>query len=180
MSAAAIAAFLALSLGGCVPAEPTPTPSHTTVASPLFASDDEALKAATDAYAAYLKVTDEVLHDGGHRSDLFVSVTIGDALVQALADAKEFREKSAHTTGRTKFDSERLSYYRESAFSPVEIFVCDDVGAVDVRDMNGKSLVSTDRKTRTPWQVDLRPIEQAGHLVVSERTAWIGDDFCAS
>ncbi|HWU47090.1 MAG TPA: hypothetical protein VN133_10080, partial [Humibacter sp.] len=45
-------------LAGCTPSAPKPTHSPTASRTPMFASDEEALKAATDAYAAYLKMSD--------------------------------------------------------------------------------------------------------------------------
>ncbi|MEO8907529.1 MAG: hypothetical protein ABI310_05565, partial [Microbacteriaceae bacterium] len=53
---------MALAVGvltGCTPATPIPAPTHTsaTTHAPAFSSDAEALKAATDAYAAYLKMS---------------------------------------------------------------------------------------------------------------------------
>ena len=62
-SAAALA--VAFVLVGCVPtttpASPAPRPSAT----PVFATEAEALAAATKAYAAYVRVSDQITADGG-------------------------------------------------------------------------------------------------------------------
>ncbi|MGA0566486.1 hypothetical protein ACO2Q7_04075 [Rathayibacter sp. KR2-224] len=177
MPAAAFAALIALSLAGCTPSNPTPTPSPTATRSPLFASDEEALKAATDAYAAYLKVTDEVLASGGAEREAFRQVSTGDAFKKAVSDADEFKRNSAHTVGYTKFDSARLSFYKPALKIPVSIFVCDDVSNVDVVDSHGTSVVSGDRKTRTPWQVWFQASSNS-RLVVVDRMLWTGQDYC--
>ena len=57
-------ALAACSTGG-TPLPPAPSPSVT----PVFASDEEALAAAKDAYTAYLKVSDQILVDGGANPD---------------------------------------------------------------------------------------------------------------
>ncbi|MDQ1582169.1 MAG: hypothetical protein QOF36_223, partial [Microbacteriaceae bacterium] len=58
------AGLIVITLAGCATsASPMPTPSA--VHSPLFASDEEALKAATDAYAAYLAMSDTIAQEGG-------------------------------------------------------------------------------------------------------------------
>ncbi|GAB3802713.1 hypothetical protein GCM10028798_20500 [Humibacter antri] len=179
MPAAAIAALLALPLAACTPAQPAPTPSPTSAHTRLFASDAEALKAATDAYAAYLKVTDNVLSEGGADSARLESVASGDALKKVRADTADFKDNNAHTVGTTKFDSVRLAFFEPGARQPVAIYVCDDVSNVDVVDSSGKSLVAPDRKARTPWHVTfVRPANE-GHLLVAERALWTGGGFCA-
>ena len=59
----------ALLLSGCLPQQPTATPPPEATAAPIFASDEEALAAATAAYAAYLAMSDQILKDGGKDPD---------------------------------------------------------------------------------------------------------------
>ena len=61
-----LAFSIALGMGGCVAPTPDPTPSTSAApsASPLFNSDEEALAAATEAYAAYLAASNAVGQGG--------------------------------------------------------------------------------------------------------------------
>ena len=62
---AGIAMVFTLLVGGCVgPAELVPTPTAT-AAAPVFASDEEALAAAEEAYSAYLAMSDLIAQEGG-------------------------------------------------------------------------------------------------------------------
>jgi hypothetical protein len=57
--------LLAASLGACTwPASIPPPPPPATEA-PLFATDEEALEAATAAYAEFLAVSGQILREGG-------------------------------------------------------------------------------------------------------------------
>ena len=52
-------------LAGCLPTDPPVTPPPTSDLEPVFASDEEALAAAEEAYGAYLAAADEILSSGG-------------------------------------------------------------------------------------------------------------------
>jgi hypothetical protein len=144
------------------------------VATPLFTSDAEALKAATDAYAAYQRVSDEVLHDGGLHADRYADVASGSALKKALNGAKQFRDQGLHTTGVSKFDSIRL---QQRTRSTVTVYVCDDVSGTDLLDSAGHSQVKPGSNRRTPWEVEIRPGPSTAP-VVSKRDFWAGSNFC--
>ena len=61
--------LLALVLAGCAPDVPAIQVPPTPTVTPLFASDEEALAAAEEAYAAYLAMSDEITSDGGERPE---------------------------------------------------------------------------------------------------------------
>ena len=175
--AAAVALVLvgALSASGCASeapsADPTPTPSAT----PLFASDEEALAAAEEAYAAYLAVTDEILHDGGIGSERLAVVAEGGALSQAVGDADEFRSNGWRTTGATILRSISLQSNDISAVPSdivVRAYVCEDVAGIDLLDKAGMSLVSPDRQTVTPFEAAFVVPSVGDSLILAEREVW--------
>ncbi len=61
----ALVALAVLLLSGCLPPQTTVTPTPEATAAPVFASDEEALAAATAAYAAYLAMSDQIFAEGG-------------------------------------------------------------------------------------------------------------------
>jgi predicted flap endonuclease-1-like 5' DNA nuclease len=177
LSAAAL--LIAVTLAAC--AQPTPGPTKSPVPTakhtPAFASDAEALKAATDAYAAYLKMSDTILSEGADRPDRFRQVATGDALRTALDGVGTYAERGLHTTGRTTFDSARIQSIHDGRPHSVSIYVCDDVSNIDVVDSAGRSLVKPDRNPRTPFIVTV-DFENTASKLVSGRTLWEGKDFC--
>ncbi|WP_394769005.1 hypothetical protein [Lacisediminihabitans sp.] len=173
-------------LTGCVRSEPihpprstsTPTPS----AEPLFASDAEALAAATAAYAAYLKVSDEILMQGGIHPERIDAVTTKSwADIQAVSFREE-HQKGWVSSGGSRYDGMTLQTYDSDATVgsvAVAVYVCVDVSAVDVRDRNGVSVVSSDRPDRAPMEVSFeRRNEESQDLLVSEEAPWSGLGTC--
>src|SRR5215207_3793459 len=71
IGALAAGGVLALVLVGCMGApSPAPSPEPTeTAAVPIFASDEEALAAAVDAYERYRAISAEISEAGGHDSN---------------------------------------------------------------------------------------------------------------
>ena len=62
----ALAALVVSLFSGCIPTEPladTPAPQPTST--PVFASEEEALAAAVEAYAGYLEMSDLIASEGG-------------------------------------------------------------------------------------------------------------------
>lgn len=172
-AALGVTALLALAmLSGCVPAA-THTSTPTPEATPLFATDDEALAAATKAYAAYLKMSDTILSDGGAHPERLNNVATGDALVQLKKDLAPFVNQKLHTTGRTTFDSMKLQSRSDDS---IAAYVCEDVTDIDVLDASGKSLVKDTRDPRTSFEVVMVRVD--GRLLLGSRTWWTAGDIC--
>jgi hypothetical protein len=168
------AGLIVIALAGCAtPASPLSTPTPSAMHTPVFASDEEALKAATDAYAAYLAMSDTILADGGANPERLKEVASGEALVRADADVKVYSARKLHATGSTHFDSMKIQSY-----SPLlSAYVCEDVSGIDVLDAQGTSLVKPDRDTRTPFEVGFE-VQADGRLLLKQRTLWTGTDIC--
>ncbi|MBX3116695.1 MAG: hypothetical protein KF808_05040 [Cryobacterium sp.] len=153
VSAAAVAVLLV----GCVPktevVSPVPQPSVT----PPFASDEEALAAAIEAYARYLKVTDEILQGGGKDPSLASTVMTGELLDANLESFNDFIEKGWHTEGFASFDQPRLQQYDQysTGASVVTIYVCHDISDVTLDDGSGAPVDVPQGRLRTTVLVTL-------------------------
>lgn len=183
--AVAAAALLLATLTGCAPSptsRPTPTPTpHPT---PIFSSDKEALAAATKRYAAYLKVSDEILSEGGTDPGRLKSVATGKALATDLKGFAMARDKGWHTTGKTSFDNVRLQSRRMSnsvTSDVVAVYLCVDVSSIDVLDSSGKSVVSGTRPDRSQVEAifDLSKVGPR-KLILSSNNPWNGSDVCSN
>ena len=179
MVAAACVGGLLLGAVGCTaapkPAPPSPTP---TVVS-IFASDEEALAAATEAYANYQKMSDQIDSEGGLDPERISPFVSADHLPSAVHQSDGFREAGARSVGSTSFlvaGTQQLNY-ASSDQTAISLYVCDDVSGVDVLDVSGASLVSEARASVTPFEVGfILNSEEA--LVVNSREVWTGKNFC--
>ena len=178
-SAAALA--VALVLVGCVPTTPPASPSPRPSTTPVFATEAEALAAATKAYAAYVRVSDEILADGGNNPERIKKVASGEALDGALAGYSDFRQRGLHSEGDSKIDRVSLQKFSPDSVSGkhlVTIYACLDVEGVNVFDQTGTSVVSPQRPSRQPFQVSADWRESKQQLFVSSRNPWSGGGIC--
>jgi hypothetical protein len=153
---------------------PVPTPSVT----PVFASEEEALAAAGEAYQRYLDVTNLVGQSGWKDTSKLPDVSRGDALDAALANAEQFAQKGWIQTGDGSFDTLSIQQFDDGGAGSVEIvaYLCLIVSGVDVLDANGASVVSPDRPDRLPFEVQIDDSERKMKIARSE--AWSGASFC--
>ena len=173
MPAAALAALLALTLAGCTGGAPTPTPSPSAVVTPLFATDEEALKAATEAYAAYLKMSDTISHDGGARPERikpYVTASVYSSLSKEYASLMAANNR---TNGRTTFFLPRIDSH---SHSKVSVFLCSDVSEVELVDSQNRPITAVGRHDVLPLQVQFTVNE--GQLLLARSEVWAGEDFC--
>jgi len=172
ISAAALA--VALVLSGCVPtttpAGPSPQPSTT----PVFANEAEALAAATEAYAAYVRVSDEIFIDGGINADRLKTVAAGKQLKINTEGFAQARAKNYRSSGGTTFDRVTLQSFEPSQKDTfVQIYVCDDVTLVHVFNSSGESVVSASRPDRAGYQVTFSFSKKSTHhLLLSDKESW--------
>jgi hypothetical protein len=171
----------ALAATGCTPEAPRANEKPTPTSTPLFASDEEALAAAEEAYAAYLAVTDQIFADGGKNPERLLDVATQD-LFDAQLEGYEDAAASGWTgIGRTKLDTVSLqSYDPLSTTDTVRIYACVDVSDVDVVDASGVSVVSPARPDRSPFEVALDVDGRSNmQLIVSTEKPWSGENFCS-
>jgi hypothetical protein len=174
-----VVAALLLSLTGCTsaPAEPTATPSPT--ATPVFASDEEALAAAEKAYADYLAMSDMIFRDGGKHPERLEAVATA-AIVESESEAfAEVERNGWHAEGESKFDSVKLqsANYPSWSATSITLYVCSDVSGLDVLDPAGVSVVAQDRPSRQPFQVTFVG-NSAERLLLERKELWEGVGVC--
>jgi hypothetical protein len=175
-----VTAALLLALAACVPTGTGGSPTPSTSATPVFASDAEALAAAEKAYAAYLKVSDQIFIDGGKDPERLLDVTTRSLYSTELEGFQNAAEKGWHSTGGSRADNFSLQSYNASDESRiVTIYLCSDVSAVDVRDATGASVVSANRPARTPFEVSFAFKKGAtADLLVATKEVWTGGGVC--
>ena len=171
----AAALVTVLLLAGCVPREPVITPEPDPASTPVFASDEEALAAATEAYARYQQILDSAL--GTHDGTKIESVAIDPALANALELVATYDERGWRQVGQSSIGSTRLAS-SELDQSRVQIYLCHDLEGVGVLDADGESVVSADRPSQTPSIAMLAWSSELEQFRVEEDEVWTGVNFC--
>ena len=172
----AAALVTVLLLAGCVPREPVITPEPDPASTPVFASDEEALAAATEAYARYLEVSDQIFTEGGVEAQRMAAVATGEKLKVELASFSEFMAGGFRGTGNTTFEAATLQEYDQNAVEgerAIVVYLCEDISQTDVLSSSGESVVSADRPSRVKYEVafDLIP-PNSTLLFVSDKVPW--------
>ena len=177
-TAAVVAAVLCL--GACAPEDPGPKPSPDPTSTPLFASDEEALAAAEEAYGRYQTVEDEVFAAGGAGSERIEEVAVRDALEAARLGFEEAASQGFRGVGRTKFDSFELQQVAQNADveDVVLAYVCLDFSESDILNQQNVSIVNPDRLIRQAFQVSFDYEVDTKVLVLAARDPWTGTDSC--
>lgn len=170
----------ALAVSGCTPDKPAPVPSVSQSGTPLFASDEEALAAAEEAYAAYLAVSDRILMDGGANPERLLEVATSSVLEAQLDGFETAAANGWRSTGGTVVGNVSLERYDPNEIeATVLVYACIDVSLVDVLDSSGHSVVSEARPNRTPVESTFDASETtASRLLLSGEIPWSGANFC--
>jgi hypothetical protein len=165
-----------LLLGGCGGGDPMPTLPPTPSATPIFASEEEALAAAEDAYAVYQAAVDlalQTLDDSG-----LDAVATGTALATALESVEEFEASARHQVGFTQVGSvspaDLSSLVDGDGTEVSQVYACIDLSAVSVVSQSGETTQSP--VSVLPMIVGLT--WDGNHLLVAEEEVWDGSNFC--
>ncbi|MGW9629121.1 hypothetical protein ACWGST_00285 [Agromyces sp. NPDC055520] len=181
--ALAAAGAIALLMSGCTGADPAPSPSPSPsadAAGPIFASDEEALAAAVEAYEAYREVSDTILIQGGEEADRIDTVVTTEFAPKLHEEYAAIEDLGLSSSGPSSFDTTSLVEWRTvDGVAEVSIYLCRDVSGSRVIDANGTDVTPAQRPDRIASQAFMvsAPGEPA-LLIVSGVNAWSGDDFC--
>jgi hypothetical protein len=173
MPVAAFAALLTLALAACTPSQPTPSPTPTSAPTPLFSSDAAALKAATEAYAAYLKMSDTISHDGGADPER-IKPYVTDSVYSSLkSDFDGFAKSGRRSSGSTHFRDVRLERFSGAS---LYAYLCSDVSDVRVLDANGVVVTPASRQAVLALAVEFE--KSNARLRIAQSKVWSGKSFC--
>lgn len=175
-----LALAVLLALAGCVPTGGETAGPPTPSATPVFASDADALAAAEKAYAAYQAVSDQILIDGGNAPTRLLDVATRNVYEVEATGYSMALQRKLHGVGESSFDNVSLqSYHPSDPANTVSVYLCVDVSKLDVVDSAGVSVVSATRPSRTAFQVSFELLRtDRNRLVVSDRQVWDGGGIC--
>ncbi|MET4158468.1 hypothetical protein [Agromyces sp. PvR057] len=176
VAAGAAGAALAMALSGCsADVEPTaaPTPSTSSDAAPIFASDEEALAAAVAAYEAYLDVAQEIGEEGGEDPGRLRNAVTSDYADQEIPNYESLSEHHYRVEGRGSLDKPTLM---ERSDSTVRIYGCIGVGTSRVLDAEGNDITQPDRDSAVPLELTFS--WSGDRLLLAGSDVWSGEDYC--
>lgn len=175
----ALAITAVVLLSGCVPQEPEILPPPEPTSEPVFASDEEALAAATKAYEAYLAMSDLIAQEGGKDPERMAPFVTDDWLAAEVDASQSIQEKGRHLEGRTQFDTMTLQQVDQlqNGSVTVVVYVCVDLTDAYLLERDGSKVAETTGERRWPFEVNL--VGDADHsLVVGGHEEWTSSEFC--
>lgn len=127
-------------LSACAP-QPEPEPEPTAV----FASEEEAFKAAEETYRAYNKAYDAIRYEEPSTFEAINQFLGSDMQAE---DRKAISERRAE--GVTRSGELAVVWFRGESFEDGTVLAtaCNDISGIDVKDSTGASLVSPSRTPR--------------------------------
>ena len=174
---ALVAPLLVLAMVGCTPTTALPPASPPSEEAPLFASDEEALAAATEAYEEFLAALDAKLQDPPSPDVSLDDFAEKQALDEAMQSVEQFEVEGLRITAPRTVTTVRLQMliHAEDATELV-FYACESVAGVDLLDEAGKSLVTPERPDLSAWESSV--VFRPGEALVNSRTQWTGGDVC--
>jgi hypothetical protein len=172
---------VAVLLSGCVPQGPEVTPPPVPSTEPVFASDEEALAAATDAYKAYLAMSDLIAQEGGKDPERIAPFVTAEWLEKEMEGNSELLKSGRKLVGNFEVVQTRLQqlYEAESAQLTVTIYACLSPNEARVIDSSGvdvtPDMVRTRRWTEATFIVDTHADPK---LLLSGDEPWLTDSSC--
>jgi hypothetical protein len=180
VGAAAVAVAFAALLGGCAPQVQPPPPKPSPSSSPVFASDEEALAAATKAYAAYLKVSDQIAQEGGMGSERLDSLVTTNWLPTEVAAFERFSKTGNHQAGSTTFRLGKIQQIDQSSDgATVSAYVCTDFSEVRILNASGEDVTPASRPSRVAVVAEFESKTVGSQsLLLSRNEPWSGTGVC--
>lgn len=149
----AAAVAVALAIAGCVPAaNPADSPSSEAQPSrePLFASEEEALAAAEEAYAAYLAMASIISADGGRNPERIEPFVTEDYLAEELDSAARLQSSGLHIVGVPVVERFTLQFL---SYPDLAAYACQEISEVRVVNRNGVDVTPPDRARKGLFEV---------------------------
>jgi hypothetical protein len=168
-----------LTLTGCVDGDRLPTLPPTPTSTPIFASEEEALAAAEEAYGAYLEMSNLIANDGGAEPERIAPFVTEEQLPDELDGSKNYSDHNVHSTGATRITGVTLQQYLETDDqAEVVIYACLDVTDARLVDAGGVDVTPASRAPQVTLEVTLQS-GRPGALLIADSQLWSNSDSCS-
>jgi hypothetical protein len=179
-AALALTACAALLLSACTTTTPIVLPEPEPSATPVFATDEEALAAAEAAYGAYLEASDAITAKNGEDPDTITPLVHPDYLEEVLEGLVDLRDNKLHSSGAIHFDSVTLQQYEDDLANPatISIYACADASDARLLNERDEDVTPIDRANRIPLEIYFETQDRLPKLLIKSSDFWSGADFC--
>ncbi|WP_395245582.1 hypothetical protein ACGGZK_07140 [Agromyces sp. MMS24-K17] len=182
----AVAAVLLVvgGLAGCA-GEPAPArtaePTAEATAEPIFASDEEALAAAVEAYEAYNAEAARISTNPAVEPSSIANFVSEGFVAQSVQEFELLRQEGVTLVGEMKLlDPELVMWSTTNGAAHATIYVCLDVSGVRVVNSSGADVTAADRQEVVPQQAEFISSSSAPSVLLVDRIdQWSGADFCS-
>lgn len=162
-----------LALSGCVEGDPIPTLPPTPSSTPLFASEEEALAAAEEAYAEYLEVSSLIGSEGGVDPERIAPHVTERRLAIELEGFENLRDSGLRIDGSSTFETQQLqSFVQNDGLAEISFYVCWDGSGSRVLNEAGQDVTPPDRVDRLVLEVVMVTEPPSSDLLLSSDDQW--------
>lgn len=172
---------LVAALVGCSGETRIPPPEPSSAVEPLFASDEDALEAATAAYEEFLLVSGEILRDGGRNPERLVPLVSDEVYASEAEGFALLADNDWRAIGESVLIGTELQQYTSGppGFAEVIAYVCVSVEGNDIVDSEGVSQVSADRAPEVSFEIVFASMP-SGSLLIERKTTWAETAACSA
>ncbi len=167
-------------LSGCLPTEPpanTAAPQPTST--PLFASEEEALAAAVEAYGAYLEMSDLIASEGGVNPERIAPFVTEDWLEKEVEVFDELAASGNRLVGHSEIVSTTLQQTNSSGSGEtnISIYACVDFSNTRVMNDTGSDITPATRNPLVSLELGFQATSR-NSVRLFQSEPWPGDSFC--
>ena len=168
-----IGVLLLASLSGCAPSGTPESPEPTATFVAPYATDEEALAAAEEAYAEYTRVMLASYRKGVTDPTPLSDVASGEHLAELLEEFEERVADGRYILGEESFDQMVLQRYsRDGARQEViAVYLCDDLSELAIY-RDGQKIGPEEPLSTMTMQVVFDLSSDSEALLVSSRDIW--------
>jgi hypothetical protein len=181
VTAAAVCALAVLALSGCVQHPPPAVPTSTPTATPVFATDADALAAAKTAYAGYLAASDAVGFDSGKDPERIAPWVTQQMLPNEFSSYAAMAKAGNRFSGPTSFTKFGLERRTQTVGGDaiVVVYTCLDLSKARTLDRNNRDITPKGLAHFLALEVSFTSRSAGSRSLILERsTPWQGVDFC--
>lgn len=171
---------LVAALTACTESASIPPPEPTAATQPLFATDKEALEAATAAYEEYLAVSYRIASQPPFSLESLKPLTTDEYFAREAEFFESLESASWQVVGSPLVTSATLQqwYLDPDLGAVVAVYLCLDVSGARVLDTEGADVTPPERPNQTGLEVEF--VEgPMGALLLNRSEAWSGDSVCS-
>ena len=179
---AALTLAAALLLSGCVPQVPAVVPPPEQTTEPVFASDEEALAAATDAYTAYLAMSDLIAQEGGANPERIAPFVTEEWLKKEIQGNRDLVASGRKLVGGVEVRSTSVQQVFGDTVTPVTvvIYACLNPNGARLLDASGADV--TPELFSSAWTTEATLVSTSdakSHLLVAKDEPWSDTSVCS-